>query len=98
MSDRLTKDEINTELEFYKGMFREQLNLVQHRNPVDYGEYALGHAFVWGHINLCINEMTNQWKLYRVCLSSICSKDIYGLAGRVANTMSNITISHINMD
>lgn len=98
MSDRLTKQEINIELDFYTGLFNNEIENIQQRYPDTFGAYALGHAFIWGHINVCINEMTGLYKTYKMCLGSVCSRDVYGLAYKAAGNLDFVTVSHINMD
>ena len=97
-SGTLSKDEIQTEINFYKGLYRDELNKVQTANPDLYGETMFGHCFIWGHINLCINELNSKYKLYKVVLTSACSKDPYGLAQKAASQFEEIIVSHINMD
>ena len=98
MSDRLTKEEINTEIESYKGMFREEMERIQVGNPDDYKPHPFGFGFVWGYVTVCVNEMTGITKRYKTLLGSVCSVDIYGLAEEACDTMNNIEFSHINMD
>ena len=98
MTDQLSKEQISTEVDFYSNMFSAELNKIQAEQPTEFGPFALGHAFIWGHINVCVNEMTNKWKTYKTCLGSVCSKDVYGLANAAASNCNFATISHINMD
>ena len=98
MSDRLTKKEIVTEIGFYTDMFSTEMERIQNENPDEYKPHILGNGFIWGHVTVCINEMTGATKRYKTLLGSVCSSNIYGLATEACKGINNVEFSHINLD